>query len=73
VTAEEVTVEGLLQVLEDLVALVLAAVGIGAGVLTALGRVQALRQPVLRLVATIAFVVAGLWVFYIGIQHMGSD
>jgi hypothetical protein len=63
-------VEGLLGILQDLVALTLASIGIGAGVMTAFGNVQSLRQPALRMLASVIFLCAGLWVFYIGIRHL---
>jgi ABC-type nickel/cobalt efflux system permease component RcnA len=63
-------VEGLLAILQDLVALTLATIGIGLGIRTACGDVKALRQPLVRLVSSIVFVSIGLWIFYIGIRHL---
>ncbi len=64
--------EVLLRILQDLVALVLASVGISVGVMTALGNVHALRSWPVRIVASLLLMVAGLWIFYSGIRHMVS-
>ena len=61
--------EVLLRILQDLVMLTLAALGIGTGIMTALGDVRVFRQPLLRLIASVFLLVVGLWVFYTGIRH----
>ncbi len=62
--------ESLLRVLQDLVALTLASVGIGAGVMIALGDIRIFQKLPARVVAGTLFVAVGLWVFYTGIRHM---
>ncbi len=62
--------EALLRVLQDLVALTLASIGIGAGVMTALGDIRIFRRFPIRVLASVIFLAIGLWVFYTGIRHM---
>ena len=53
--------------------LTLAAIGIGTGFLTAAGDVRMLRQPLIRLVFSVLFLVFGFWIFYVGIRHVVAD
>ncbi len=62
--------EVLLSILQDLVALTLASIGIGMGVMTALGDVRVFQKFPTRVVASILFLAVGLWVFYTGIRHL---
>jgi hypothetical protein len=66
-------VEMALRILQDLVMLTLASIGIGSGVMTAFGDVRVLRQPLVRLVATVLLIGVGLWIFYVGIRHVVAD
>jgi ABC-type nickel/cobalt efflux system permease component RcnA len=41
--------------------------------MTAFGDVRVLRQPLVRLVATVLLIGVGLWIFYVGIRHVVAD
>ncbi len=69
---EDSDLEMLLQVLQDLVALTLASIGIGAGVMTALGDIRVFQKFTLRILASVLFLGVGLWIFYTGIRHLVS-
>ena len=65
--------EEVLRFLQNIVVLMLAAIGIGAAVRTATGKVSFLRQPLVRFIATVLFFILGLWIFYTGIRHAVSS
>ena len=62
--------EGILRVLQDLVALTLAALGIGAGIMTAAGNVQMFHKLPIRVLASALLLTAGMWILYTGIFHV---